>query len=494
MKNKLGAFIIGLIFSLFILTLPTFGNSKPNILFIMLDDLDSELLFNAIDNGLMPNFKARFVDQGIEFVNSFATTPVCGPSRASYLTGQLAHNHGVLDNSGENGGLDKLAQDKTLPTWLSNAGYVTSHVGKYVNGYGSTVSEEPVPPGWQDWKGLVDLSTYRVFNFRINENGKLVDYSNGEYQTNVLSDLASDFLTSVPRNRPFYLEVTPLAPHVELEQISLPTCKTDNPQAWGRLIRPDPKMAVKHSEAAAFLRSVPLFPQAKDSFNESDISDKPRSFQRLMSEMSRKDIECLTIQYRSRLASLVSVDDMIGSLFNTLREQRRLRNTIVIFTSDNGYLQGEHRFDTKLFAYNESLRIPLYVWTSDQSGNLKIDALINNIDVPVTIADIAGAAPNLTVDGRSFKTLIQQPDQPWRNIFLIEVGFPELSYIGLRSKKGMFLEIQNNHENELYNLVTDPLELENKADARPELVSKLRSLARRLANCEGTNCFVSVSL
>ncbi len=494
MRYKQGAFIFGFIFSLLLLVLPTFGNSKPNVLFIMLDDLDSELLANAVDNELMPNFKARFVEQGIEFVNSFVTTPVCGPSRASYLTGQLAHNHGVLDNLGKNGGLDELAQEKTLPTWLSNAGYITSHVGKYVNGYGSTVSEELIPPGWQVWKGLVDPSTYRVFNFRINENGRLVDYSDGEYQTNVLSDLASDFLTSVPRYRPFYLEVTPLAPHVELEQISLPTCKTDNPQAWGRVIRPDPRIAIKHPEAANLLKRAPLFPQAKDSFNESDISDKPSSFQQLMDEMSQQDIECLTIQYRSRLASLVSVDDLIGSLFATLSQERRLSNTIVIFTSDNGYLQGEHRFDTKLFAYNESLRVPLYVWAPNQKRHLTIDALINNIDVPVTIADITGATPNLTVDGRSFKTLIQQPDQPWRNIFLVEAGFPEFSYIGLRSKRGMFLEIQNNGENELYNLVADPLELENKADAMPELVNKLRSLARRLANCQGDNCFVSASL
>ncbi len=493
MKSKQVVLALGFLLSFLLIAFPSSGMQKPNILKIMLDDLDVELLNNAVDNGVMPNFKYWFVDQGIDFVNSFATTPVCAPSRASHLTGQLAHNHGVLANFGENGGIEKLNHKNTLPIWLSNAGYETAYVGKYINGYGTSVVEGTIPPGWSDWRTLVDPTTYSVFNFRINENGKLVDYLNGEYQTKVISDLAAEFLSNTPADKPFYLDVNPLAPHVELDQIAFPNCKVQNPQAWGRFIRPEPNLRSKYPETIAFLENALLFPQAKVSFNEQDISDKPIFYQREMAEMSPEDIKCLTTQYRSRMASLISVDDMIGDFFRILNRKHQLNKTIVIFTSDNGYLQGEHRLDTKLFGYNESIRVPLYMWMPGRRSHDQITALVNNIDVPVTIAEFAGVDIPLVVDGKSFKPLFYQPDLPWRKAFLIESKDLRVTFVGIRTENEMFAEVGPDLENELYNLTTDPLELENQASKNIQRTNQLRSLAYTLASCSGAGCFVSPS-
>src|SRR5688500_3783704 len=143
--------------------------SRQNELVIMTDDPPVESL------RVMGNVKALLGDQGTTFDSSFATFSLCCPSRATFLTGQYAHNHGVMGNAPPAGGYARLDSSNTLPVWLQQAGYHTVHIGKYLNGYPGP-NRTHVPPGWTEWYGSIDPSTYRFYNYTLNENGRLVTY------------------------------------------------------------------------------------------------------------------------------------------------------------------------------------------------------------------------------------------------------------------------------------------------------------------------------
>src|SRR6185295_8471724 len=128
---------------------------RPNVLVIMTDDQTVE------DMRVLPKTRALLAAEGTSFANSFVAYPLCCPSRSTFLTGQYAHNHGVLANGGPTGGYQRLDHSNTLPVWLQEAGYYTAHLGKYLNNYGVD-SPEP-PAGWSRWFGLIDPSTYRLY-------------------------------------------------------------------------------------------------------------------------------------------------------------------------------------------------------------------------------------------------------------------------------------------------------------------------------------------
>ena len=137
---------------------------RPNVVVIHTDDQD------AASMAVMPRTRALVGGQGTTFVNSFASYPLCCPSRATFLTGQYAHNHGVLGNNLPKGGFEKLRGANTLAVWLRRSGYHTALVGKYLNNYGERNPRE-IPPGWSDWNGAVDPSTYQYYATTINRNG-----------------------------------------------------------------------------------------------------------------------------------------------------------------------------------------------------------------------------------------------------------------------------------------------------------------------------------
>ena len=167
---------------------------RPNVVMIMTDDQTVESM------RVMPNVKALLADQGVTFDNSFVSYSLCCPSRATYLTGQYAHNHGVMGNAAPNGGYYKLDSTNTLPVWLQRGGYQTMHIGKYLNGYGTRNADE-VPPGWGLWYGSVDPTTYRFYNYTLNENGRTVNYGTGtaNYQTDVYAQKAVNLIAASGR-------------------------------------------------------------------------------------------------------------------------------------------------------------------------------------------------------------------------------------------------------------------------------------------------------
>jgi N-acetylglucosamine-6-sulfatase len=181
---------------------------RPNVIVIMTDDM------RLRDLRVMEKTKAVFTS-GTTFRNHFVTTPLCCPSRATLLTGQYAHNHGVVANKPPEGGFDKLDHTNTLPVWLRAAGYYTSHIGKYLNGYPGTYPDTFVPPGWTDWQALIGF-IYRMYDYNISDNGTLVRYDTAKqhYQTDVLANRAVATIDQAARSgRPFFLKIAPVAPH-----------------------------------------------------------------------------------------------------------------------------------------------------------------------------------------------------------------------------------------------------------------------------------------
>src|SRR6185295_13280479 len=186
------------------------AEARPNVLVIMTDDQTVE------EMRVLPKTRALLAAKGTTFANSFVSYSLCCPSRSTFLTGQYPHNHGVVANSGPNGGYQRLDSSNTLPVWLRQAGYYTAHLGKYLNNYGVD-SPEP-PPGWSRWFGLIDPSTYRLYDYTVSDDGvpESRGHAAGDYQTDVLAAEAERVLRSrAGESQPFFVSVAPIAPHLE---------------------------------------------------------------------------------------------------------------------------------------------------------------------------------------------------------------------------------------------------------------------------------------
>ncbi len=311
---------------------------RPNVVVIMTDDQTAASL------RVMANVRRLLAERGTTFTRSFTVYPQCCPSRASVLTGQYAHNHGVLGNSPPAGGYVKLDHSNTLPVWLEDAGYHTAHIGKYLNGYGAGDPLE-IPPGWSEWRGSVDPSTYRYTGYTLNEEGTLSTYAG--YQTDVYAAKAVNVIERrAPLARPFFLSVAFLAPH------SGAPADPDDPGAG--IVTPSP--APRHRDAFS---SEPL--PTPPSFNEADVSDKPAGISgRVLLPPAR--IAAIRENYQQELESLLAVDQAVARIIGALRESGELANTFVIFTSDNGFFHGEHRIaQGKNLPYEPAIRVPLVV-------------------------------------------------------------------------------------------------------------------------------------
>lgn len=501
-RETLSAFALVLL-SMLLAGAPPQALAAPptNVVVIMADDLSSGMLADALDAGLMPNLKSEVVDVGLEFTESFVTDPLCCPSRATFLSGQYVHNHGVRTNSYPRGGVTFFNDASSLATWLHDGGVVTGLVGKYLNGYGrnetSLPNDDPtyIPPGWSDWQGLVDPSTYRVYNYRINDNGTVVQYGSApqDYQTDVLARRATEFLRDLPGTGagisvPFFLWITPLAPHSE--DILAPCSLPDQPL---KLIRPAPR----HEGLAAAV-ALPKPP----SFNEADILDKPAWFRAAFPHpYDDAAVSCLEANYHGRMESLAAIDDLVGAVIRTLDKRQALGNTVVIFTSDNGYLFGEHRFASKLLPYEESIRVPLYFRIPNQQTRRTESALALNNDLAPTVAEILDVRPGLVVDGRSLVPFLEgAPPADWRELFLVEgyatsddsvsiPGFAALRTGPLAPYPNRLHATWNDGSVEYYDLAVDPYQISNPSG--PLNTRARRWIAQRrdaLRTCAGPSC------
>jgi N-acetylglucosamine-6-sulfatase len=371
---------------------------QPNIIFILTDDMRADDLVG------MPYSQDALIGAGTTFGNAFVTTPICCPSRASALRGQYTHNHGIWSNKprflGEPSSFPRFYADgeeaSTVATWLHDAGYRTALVGKYLSHFTDAVPPEYVPPGWDEF---TPQARGRYYGFHLIEDGAVVKYSrkSGAYSTDVFTDKAVDFVRRAGQgDQPFFLYLAPLAPH-------------DTAVA-----------AARHADAFPDV-AAPRGP----AFNEADVNDKPRRIQNLP-VMNDDVIAKMDTVYRARLQTLLAVDEMVATLDQALAETGALDNTYIVFTSDNGYFLGEHRFpDGKGGPYDEAIKVPFVVRGPGVAAG-RVDArLVTIADVAPTFADLAGTQPAPFVDGRSLVPLLHGDETvPWRASLLVEYRWP----------------------------------------------------------------------
>jgi N-acetylglucosamine-6-sulfatase len=453
------------------------GPERPNVLVLMTDDQTSESV------AAMPNVQRLLMAPGTTFDRSFVTFSLCCPSRATYLTGQYTHNHGVLGLAPPIGGYKKLDSSNYLPLWMREAGYLTGHLGKFLNGYGmDNLDQREVPPSFDDWHGSVDPSTYDFFNFTLNDNGRLTPFGvpGGPrvYQTDLYAERASQLVeryASAPQ--PFYLTVAFLAPHAGGPR------EADDPP-----VMRTPAVAERHRDAFA---STPL-PQPPN-FNEADVSDKPLTIRR-RPPLSPERIAEIQELYQQRLESLLSVDEAVERIMATLERTGELDNTLVILTSDNGFLHGEHRLGFgKVYLYEPSIRVPLIMRGPGVPAGARRRQLVTNVDLSPTILHAAGARAGKPQDGRSLFPLLRDSGLEWGRDVLIYGRNPR--YNAIRTYRYVYARHATG-ETELYDLTRDPYELQNlRYDPRYRLVR--RELARRLrtlSGCAGPRCYAGPRL
>ncbi|MFL6200172.1 MAG: sulfatase [Thermoanaerobaculia bacterium] len=426
---------------------------RPNILVILTDDQTLESM------RILEKTQRLLGEEGTTFANAFVSYPICCPSRATLLTGQYAHNHKVMANKPPDGGYGKLDHSNTLAVWLREAGYDTAHVGKYLNGY----TGPEVPPGWSHWFGLSDPSTYRFYDYTVIDEGRPVHYGEAaaDYQTDVLAAKAEELLRGLAP--PFFLSVAPVAPHQE---------RSDE-EGKGTAPRPAPRHAGRFA-------NEPLPSGA--SFDEADVQDKPPHIRKLR-RLSEAKKALILRNYRGQLESLLAIDDLVERLVLALQETGQLDHTVILFTSDNGFFNGQHRIvDGKLLPYEEAIHVPLIVRGGGFPAGATALQPVSNVDLAPTIVALTGAVARRKMDGRDLLPVALDPSLGQDRALLVE-GLSHNparpSYEAVRTARWMWIEYRNGSR-ELYDLKADPLQLQSRHQAPG--YSKVRAdLARRLA-------------
>jgi arylsulfatase A-like enzyme len=445
-----------------------FDPEAPNIVVVMTDDQAADTM------RAMPQARKLLGEEGTTFTQALVSFPLCCPSRASFLTGQYAHNHGVLDNHAPAGGIGALDQRHTLPVWLNEAGYRTAFAGKYLNGYGKRANGGPgfIPPGWSDWYAAGASDKTSAYDYDLNENGTTVHRGSrtSDYKTDALADAASRFLRdATAEQRPFFLWVATSAPH------------TDNGLPDDARRNPVPARRDLGSFAGTRLPRDP-------AFNERDTSDKP-GFIRRLDRIDPGERAAMRRRYVSELESLGAVDDLVATLYGDLRHSGDLRDTIFVLTSDNGFLRGQHRVGSgKALVYDESVRVPLLVRGPGFRGGRAVDDPVVNVDLTKTIAEASGIEPDLPLDGVPLADAVRGRE-PGRGVLLEVFERRKDQFSAIRTNRYMYAE-RRSGRNELYDHRVDPDELDNIANdpSRRAVRSRLAERLDRLRTCAGADC------
>jgi N-acetylglucosamine-6-sulfatase len=487
---------------------------RPNIVTILTDDMRTD------DLRWMPNVRRLIEDEGLSFRNSFSPNPICAPARASLLSGQQSHNTGVFSVQDDNG-FQAFDDRRTLATSLNSAGYNTLFLGKYINGYGrqslastGDSSFDYVPPGWTDWYGSVERpagsgypsgGTYSYYHVIYNVNGTIDDTYEKRYQAEVEGQISSAMVRKYHRSpKPFFMYLAPIAPH-----FGAPREKGDPVDVvWpdtGRhekMKSPARPKDVRGRFDAEILRAAGLPRDGGPS--ERDVSDKPLPIRGLpeLSPAERVAVRSLT---RQRAETLFAYDRQIGRLVQTLKSTGEYRNTVLMFTSDNGYFLGEHRVrQGKIKAHEPSLRVPFLIAGPGVPHGDRFDPITTD-DITATIVDIARARPPHPPDGRSVVPSFQG-DRGWKVPVLTEgvessstfddrsvgeaLGFDDTrTTIGIRTSRWKYIRYVNG-EGELYDLDRDPTE-QSSVYGRPryaEVQSQLHRLWMAYKDCEAASC------
>lgn len=504
--------------------------ARPNIVVIQTDDQSLSSL-RATYRGregkvrrVMPNTLREVFRGGTEFSRTYATSPLCSPSRAAVLTGQYPHNNGLIGNDGEDGGWTGW---QALPIWTENvpetlrdAGYRTSHFGKFTNSYWNEEdgrAETVVPPGWSRWFTTSFRSRdARYYGYRVNDDGipwgpfgrpnyglrgpgiDNRDRCTAESLVKPWLGWGCNYLTDVmtreavaeikrgagPGRKPFYLHLDYQAPH-------------------GDVVAPSgPQPASRHLYSARRARL-----DRPPNFNEPDYSDKPAMIRDATQRFGWNANVKLKKAWQRTLESLQGVDDGVGAIFETLRETGQLRNTFVFFTSDNGYFFGEHRFTSgKSLPYEPAARVPLAVRGPGVPRGRKASRLTSTMDIGATALALSRAEPAFEVDGQSLRPIWRGTAEPSNRGVLVSLNriasddvdksnllgrakVPVLRFDAIRVGPYKYVEYKNG-DSELYDLSRDRWELRNRAEVPrwAPVVAYMAEQLELLRECVGVEC------
>jgi N-acetylglucosamine-6-sulfatase len=545
--------LLALLASLVLTTLPRAdaaqqsAEQKPSFVVVQVDDATIDQLYATFSPGgipiqAMPYTLSLIAGKGITFNRYYAPYPLCCPARVTMLTGRYAHNHNVKGNVPPNGGFTgfkaRLAYNHNLAPWLQQAGYRTIHIGKFLNGYGDEPFDEgkDVPPGWSAWHSVLRADTHHYFyGYTLNNNGSLDgpfgdpgswdtrEYGerddpgcpaaplNGKpclYQTDIFNRIAWEEISGTSPEQPFYLQLDYTSPH-------------------GDFRRPaGPEPATRHYNLFA---GAPYPHGRSEGFNEGNVNDKPR-FIREAPYLSFQEIRTYRVYYQKALESLRSVDEGVKLIHDTLGTLGRLRNTYIIFTSDNGFFFGEHRLTGgKFIAYEPATHLPLLMRGPGIAPGTASGELVSQVDIAPTILELAGASPDKSIDGRSLVPFMRDPALRTRRPLLFEsfvetadveangqpgggeeaptpgpaarpsaakrggasasIVAPPKDYVGIRLGPYKYIEWPSG-EKELYDINKDPNELNNLIRV-PNLFpirAFLRAQLTELVDCVGRAC------
>lgn len=491
------------------------GDQRPNVVVVMADDMRVDELRFA------PHVRRLIGGKGVEFRNSFSPYPLCCPARASFMTGRYAHNHEVFSHL-EPYGFGSFDDSFTLATALRSSGYNTGFIGKYLNGYGIQPSRvEPdrrwdyVPRGWTDWYGAVEDApgspaeggTYNYFATAYNINGRIDNSHVGEYQTNTLGRMSRSLVTKYSQaDRPFFLYVNSVAPHHGAPRE--PGDPNGIRDANGNVVdfvtpaRPD-RVKGKFDDLVTKPPGLPV----GGGPAEDDMADKssPLRVPDLNAAERRAEIEVA----RQRGESISVLDQEVKRLIATLRSTGELDDTVIMFTSDNGYFLGEHRLRAgKIRSYEPSLRVPLLMRGPGIPRGQDVYDPVTTMDVTASIADLGGAEGkwrgHFPRDGHSVvaaargeragwtmpvvaEGMLTRPADPTKNP---DRGFDDArDIIGIRTARYKLIKLSGGWT-ELYDLNSDPNELESVSQD-PEYADVRRLMLRawkQYKDCLGAEC------
>jgi N-acetylglucosamine-6-sulfatase len=439
---------------------------KPNIVLIMTDDQTYESL------RYMAQVR-RLARAGTTFTNYHANFALCCPSRVTTITGQYAHNHGVWTNEDGYPALAPRAHN-TLPVWLQRAGYHTMFVGRYINRY--RYSRYGVPPGWDVWRSKTssggDDGRFNDIDL-VHEDG--TTHHHAGYATDTFGRLAVERVASSPPGQPFFLWLALNAPHAG--------GPADPDDHLRKLV---PSTSPKREYRGDF-EGVKAPTAGTRSFNERNVSDKPRHIRR-MPRMTPRIRAAVNEAYSQQLEGLQSVDEWVGRLRRTLASQGQLDNTLLMFTTDNGYYFGEHRIRAgKQAPYPAASRLPLVVSGPGFAAGVKDGKPRSNVDLAPTIVAAAGAEPGRSMDGRPLTR-----DVPHQRPILMEGRIPGRSasvrydirqFTAIRTRTWFFARyryVGGGRDSELYHLRRDPRML-NSLPGMPDRRARLRARMKSMA-------------
>jgi len=436
------------------------ADSRPNIVFVITDDQRwDQLGYTGHPVLKTPNID-RIAQEGASLDNFFVATPLCSPSRASFLTGLYPHTHRVINN--DKLGIDVISHTlMTFPRQLREQGYETAYIGKWHMGL-----DDSRRPGFDSWISFKGQGIY--IDGVVNDNGIRRQLRGN--MTDYLNRRAVEFIEQ-PHDKPFCLYLGHKAVHLPF----LP--------------------AKRHEELYSdFEFQVP-------PPDEADLAGKP-VLTRKLPKLNRLELEGIGPEpaeprrgrgrdpqsvVRDQLRCLASVDEGVGQLFAALESTGELDNTIFIYTSDNGFLMGEHgRFNAKRLAYEEALRVPFFIRYPKliSPGTIR-EEMILNIDLAPSLMELAGVESIIPMHGESFVPLFKDADAPWREAFLAEYYLEKVAprdptWKAVRTRDWKYIRYTNYEGmDELYHLASDPKELKNLVN-HPEHANRLREMQTRL--------------